>query len=183
MVEKKKLVIIPTPNKKFIHGVTIDIRLGNQFYTFCQSKKYSIDLSKSKNEIALMLQEIMSKKKVISNSERFVLKPKSLALAVTLEKVVMPNDLVGWIDGRSSLARLGLMIHATAHRIDPGWSGNIVLEFFNSGNMILTLCPGMLIGALSFELLSSPSLRPYNMRRDAKYFNQDGVTLSKIYED
>ena len=59
----------------------------------------------------------------------------ALALAVTLESVTLPADLVGWLDGRSSLARLGLMVHVTAHRIDPGWSGCIVLEFYNSGKL------------------------------------------------
>lgn len=125
----------------------------------------------------------MNRKTVVSRNEKFFLYPQSLVLAVTFEKVIIPDNLVGWIDGRSSLARLGLMVHATSHRIDPGWSGNIVLECFNSGNMILSLCPGMLIAALSFEVLSSPSLRPYNLRKNAKYFGQSGVTLSKIYED
>lgn len=81
-----------------------------------------------------------------------------LALAVTLESVTIPDDLVGWLDGRSSLARLGLMVHVTAHRIDPGWQGRIVLEFYNSGKLPLALRPGMLIGALSLNL--SPARRP-----------------------
>ncbi|XBC43409.1 MAG: dCTP deaminase [Buchnera aphidicola (Meitanaphis flavogallis)] len=182
-LKKKKLVILPTPCKKSINGVTIDIRLGNEFYTFCNNKKKCVDLSKSKREIALVVKKIMNKKIFIPNGKKFFLKPGALVLAVTFEKVIIPNDLVGWIDGRSSLARLGLMIHATSHRIDPGWSGNIVLECFNSGNIILSLCPGMLIAALSFEILSSPSIRPYNMRKNAKYFNQNQVMLSKIYED
>lgn len=76
---------------------------------------------------------------------------------MTLESVTLPADLVGWLDGRSSLARLGLMVHVTAHRIDPGWSGCIVLEFYNSGKLPLALRPGMLIGALSFE--RSPARR------------------------
>jgi len=130
-----------------------------------------------------MLKKIMNKKKVLSDSDKFFLRPQSLVLAMTFEKIIMPNNLVGWIDGRSSLARLGLMIHATSQRIDPGWNGNIVLEFFNSSNVTLSLCPGMLIGALSFETLSSPSLRPYNTRRNSKYLGQNEVILSKIYED
>jgi dCTP deaminase len=76
---------------------------------------------------------------------------------VTFESVTLPADLVGWLDGRSSLARLGLMVHVTAHRIDPGWSGRIVLEFFNAGKLPLALRPGMMIGALSFEPLSGPA--------------------------
>lgn len=109
--------------------------------------------------------------------------PGELALAVTLESVTLPADLVGWLDGRSSLARLGLMVHVTAHRIDPGWSGCIVLEFYNSGKLPLALRPGMLIGALSFEPLSGPAARPYNRREDAKYRNQQGAVASRIDKD
>ena len=97
----------------------------------------------------------------------FFLHPGELALAMTLESVTLPDNIVGWLDGRSSLARLGLMVHVTAHRIDPGWSGNIVLEFFNSGKLPLALKPGMKIGALSFEVLSGAAEKPYNAREDA----------------
>ena len=82
-----------------------------------------------------------------------------LALATTLESVKLPANIIGWLDGRSSLARLGLMVHVTAHRIDPGWEGKIVLEFYNSGKLPLALRPNMVIGALSFEVLSGPAAR------------------------
>jgi dCTP deaminase len=71
----------------------------------------------------------------------------------------------------------------TAHRIDPGWSGNIVLEFFNSGKLPLALQPGMSIGAISFETLSGPAERPYVKREDAKYRGQSGPVASRISED
>ncbi len=101
---------------------------------------------------------------------------------MTLESVTLPDNLVGWLDGRSSLARLGLMVHVTAHRIDPGWHGQIVLEFYNSGKLPLALRPGMVIGALSFESLSGSADRPYNSRQDAKYKNQQGAVGSRISE-
>ena len=104
-------------------------------------------------------------------------------LGTTLETVELPENLVGWLDGRSSLARLGLMIHATSHRIDPGWKGKIVLEFFNSGKLVLALYPTMIIAALSFEILSGPALRPYNFRKTAKYLNQQGAVRSKIDQE
>ncbi|MGL5674420.1 MAG: dCTP deaminase, partial [Plesiomonas shigelloides] len=97
--------------------------------------------------------------------------------------VTLPDDVVGWLDGRSSLARLGLMVHVTAHRIDPGWQGRIVLEFYNSGKLPLALRPKMLIGALSFEPLTGPAARPYNSRADAKYKGQQGAVASRIDKD
>ena len=91
--------------------------------------------------------------------------------------------MVGWLDGRSSLARLGLMIHMTSHRIDPGWNGNIVLEIFNAGNLTLVLTPEIKIAVLSFEILSKPVIRPYSDRYESKYKIQTGVVPSRIYKE
>ena len=102
---------------------------------------------------------------------------------MTHESVTLPDDLIGWLDGRSSLARLGLMVHATAHRIDPGWSGQIVLECFNAGKLPLAMRPGMTVGAINLEELSSPALRPYNKRVNAKYKGQTGALASRIGQD
>ena len=99
------------------------------------------------------------------------------------ESVKLPANIIGWLDGRSSLARLGLMVHVTAHRIDPGWEGKIVLEFYNSGKLPLALRPNMVIGALSFEVLSGPAARPYTSRKDAKYKHQQNAVASRINED
>jgi dCTP deaminase len=125
----------------------------------------------------------MSDEVYIDEQGTFVLHPGELALGITLESITLPDNLVGWLDGRSSLARLGLMVHVTAHRIDPGWSGNIVLEFFNSGKLPLALRPGMAIGAMSFETLTGPAERPYTKREDAKYRGQSGPVASRISED
>ena len=124
----------------------------------------------------------MSEEIIIGDDEAFFLHPGELALSVTLESVKLPSNIVGWLDGRSSLARLGLMVHVTAHRIDPGWEGRIVLEFFNAGKLPLALRPNMAIGALSFEVLSGHSTKPYNARKDAKYKNQQSAVSSRINE-
>ena len=87
---------------------------------------------------------------------------------MTLESVTLPADLVGWLDGRSSLARLGLMVHVTAHRIDQAGLVALCWSSTTPGSFALALRPGMLIGALSFEPLSGPAVRPYNRREDAK---------------
>ncbi|KQN63704.1 dCTP deaminase [Erwinia sp. Leaf53] len=178
-----RLGIQPRPPVERISGATVDVRLGNQFRTFRGHTAPFIDLSGPKHEVSAALDRVMSDEIVLPEGEAFFLHPGELALAVTLESVTLPNDLVGWLDGRSSLARLGLMVHVTAHRIDPGWQGRIVLEFYNSGKLPLALRPGMLIGALSFEPLSGPAARPYNSRQDAKYKGQQGADASRIDED
>jgi dCTP deaminase len=179
----EKLVISPRPPIERINGATVDVRLGNQFRVFRGHTAAFIDLSGPKDEVSAALDRVMSDEIVLPEGEAFFLHPGELALAVTLESVTLPNDLVGWLDGRSSLARLGLMVHVTAHRIDPGWQGRIVLEFYNSGKLPLALRPGMLIGALSFEPLSGPAARPYNSRQDAKYRDQQGAVASRIDKD
>lgn len=178
-----KLKIAPQPPVSSINGATVDVRLGNQFRTFREHTAAYIDLSGPKEEVSASLERVMGDEIILADGEAFYLHPGELALAVTLESVIIPDDLVGWLDGRSSLARLGLMVHVTAHRIDPGWDGQIVLEFYNSGKLPLALRPGMTIGALSFETLSGPAARPYNRRQDAKYKGQQGAVASRIDKD
>lgn len=178
-----KLVIEPRPPVERINGATADVCLGNQFRVFQGHTAAYIDLSGPKAEVNAALERVMSDEIVLPEGEAFFLHPGELALAVTLESVTLPDNVVGWLDGRSSLARLGLMVHVTAHRIDPGWHGQIVLEFFNSGKLPLALRPGMVIGALSFEPMSGSADRPYNRRQDAKYKNQQGAVGSRISED
>ncbi len=178
-----RIRIDPRPDERVISGVTVDLRLGHRFRVFSSHTIAFIDLSGSRDQVNQAVEKVMGDEIYISEQETFVLHPGELALGVTLESITLPDDLVGWLDGRSSLARLGLMVHVTAHRIDPGWSGNIVLEFFNSGKLPLALRPGMAIGAMSFETLSGPALRPYTKRDDAKYRGQHGPDASRISED
>lgn len=182
-LDEGKLVIEPCPPIERINGATADVCLGNQFRVFQGHTAAYIDLSGPKAEVNAALERVMSDEIVLPEGEAFFLHPGELALAVTLESVTLPDNVVGWLDGRSSLARLGLMVHVTAHRIDPGWHGQIVLEFFNSGKLPLALRPGMVIGALSFEPMSGSADRPYNRRQDAKYKNQQGAVGSRISED
>lgn len=183
LIDEGSLLVDPAPEAEAISGVTLDIRLGNKFRVFQDYKAPYVDLSGPKPEVEKALNSIMSDEIVIEESEAFFLHPGELALGVTLEHVTIPSNIVGWLDGRSSLARLGLMVHVTAHRIDPGWSGNIVLEFYNSGKLPLALRPNMKIGALNFETMSGHAQTPYNKREDAKYKGQSGADASRIGED
>ncbi|WP_423186283.1 dCTP deaminase [Alishewanella sp. d11] len=178
-----KIRITPQPDADMISGVSVDIRLGNKFRVFQAHAAPFIDLSGPRAEVDAALNSVMSDEIVLAEDGVFILHPAELALGVTLESVTLPADIVGWLDGRSSLARLGLMVHVTAHRIDPGWSGNIVLEFYNSGKLPLALRPQMKIGALNFELMTGPADRPYNKRTDAKYKEQTGAVASRIGQD
>ena len=175
--------IEPMPESSMISGVSVDIRLGNEFRVFKDHTAPFIDLSGPKDEVQKAMNNVMSEEIVIADGDAFFLHPGELALAVTYESVTLPDNIVGWLDGRSSLARLGLMVHVTAHRIDPGWSGNIVLEFYNSGKLPLALRPKMKIGALSFETMTSPAEQPYNARKDAKYKGQNSAVASRISDD
>ncbi|MGB5451584.1 MAG: dCTP deaminase [Sedimenticolaceae bacterium] len=182
-LDQGRIRIEPRPDDRVISGVSIDLRLGHRFRVFSSHTIPYIDLSGSRELVDQAVEKVMSDEIFIDDHGNFVLHPGELALGITLESISLPDDLVGWLDGRSSLARLGLMVHVTAHRIDPGWSGNIVLEFFNSGKLPLALRPGMAIGAMSFETLSGPAQRPYTKRDDAKYRGQSGPVASRISED
>ncbi|MEW9809641.1 MAG: dCTP deaminase [Candidatus Symbiodolus clandestinus] len=182
-LDNQQLVITPRPPKERINGVTVDIRLGHQFRVFSGHNTPYIDLSGSKALMATALDQIMSEELYLEETQGFCLHPQELVLAVTYESVTLPDTLVGWLDGRSSLARVGLMVHVTAHRIDPGWQGQIVLECYNAGRVPLMLRPQMLIGALSFELLSSAAERPYHRRSDAKYCGQAGAVVSRLSQE
>ncbi|MGY5797072.1 dCTP deaminase [Rheinheimera faecalis] len=182
-IDAGKIQITPRPTPDMISGVSVDIRLGHKFRTFRAYAAAFIDLSGPREEVDHALNSVMSDEIVLTDDEAFFLHPGELALAITLESVTLPADIVGWLDGRSSLARLGLMVHVTAHRIDPGWSGNIVLEFYNSGRLPLALRPNMKIGALNFETMTGEAARPYNKRVDAKYQQQTGAVASRISQD
>ncbi|MEE4379969.1 MAG: dCTP deaminase [Candidatus Competibacteraceae bacterium] len=182
-LESGQIRIEPQPAATAINGVSVDLRLGNRFRVFNDHAAPYIDLSGPTEEVNHAIDRIMSKEIKIAAKDAFFLHPGELALAVTAESVTLSDDLVGWLDGRSSLARLGLMVHVTAHRIDPGWSGAIVLECFNSGKLPLALRPGMTICAINFETLSSPAARPYNKRTGAKYRGQSGPQPSRIGAD
>ena len=170
-----RIVLDPRPVPEDISGVTVDIHLGNEFRVLQDHAAAYIDISGPREDIDHAINNVMSDPIVLTPDQAFFIHPGEFALAVTHESVTLPSNMVGWLDGRSSLARLGLMVHVTAHRIDPGWSGQVVLEFFNSGKLPLALRPLMKIGALSFELLDEDCLRPYSSRKDAKYKDQRGA--------
>ncbi|WP_430462877.1 dCTP deaminase [Thalassolituus sp. LLYu03] len=177
------IIIQPSPGEDAIAGISVDLRLDHRFRVFNNNSVTHLDLSGDRAQLERDIDRIMSKEIEIEAGEALYIHPGELILGATMESVTVPADLVGWLDGRSSLARLGLMVHVTAGRIDPGWEGQIVLEFFNNGKLPLALRPGMVICAMSFETLSNPALRPYNKRVNAKYKGQKGAVFSRIAKD
>jgi len=175
--------ITPAPGEDAIAGISVDLRLDHRFRVFSNNSVTHLDLSGDRDQLERDIDRIMSKEIEIAAEDALFIHPGELILGATLESVSIPDDLVGWLDGRSSLARLGLMVHVTAGRIDPGWEGQIVLEFYNNGKLPLALRPGMVICAMSFETLSSPATRPYNKRENAKYRGQKGAVFSRISRD
>ncbi len=175
-----RIRITPEPGEAAINGASVDLRLGPRFRVFSMHTDSHIDLGTSRAEIADAIERTMSDEIVLNDDGVFYLHPGELALGATLERVELAPDLCGTINGRSSLARLGLMVHSTAHFVDPGWRGELVLEFYNCGRLPLGLRPGMTVCAIAFEPLSSAATRHYGARGDAKYVEQKGAQASRI---
>lgn len=174
-----RIQIDPLPAENQIGAISVDLQLGSTFQVFPPGKAAFVDLAPPGGHPGQIPDKLMDRVE-IREGESFFLHPGELVLGITVQRIVLPNDIAGRLDGRSSLARLGLMVHATAHTIDPGWNGRITLEFFNCGRLPLAMRPGMRICALSFEMLMSPTSKPYAARPDAKYRDQLDPLPSRI---
>ena len=173
-----RIAITPKPDfSEQLGSCSIDLRLGATFRIFEYSKNAYIDPSKKdySNEI--------TKEVKIKKGEKFIIQPGDFVLAVTLERVKIAPDLMGRLEGRSSLGRLGLVVHSTASIFDPGWDGKPVLELGNLGRMAVSLTVGMRICAMTFEQLSSVADTPYVKKSSAKYKFQKSPIESKIHEE
>ncbi len=176
-LKNKRIVIAPTPTKIQFGSCSVDLRLGNNFRVFEYSRNAFIDPSQ-KDYSREITREI-----VVKTGETFIMQPGDFVLAVTLEKVKIANDLMGRLEGRSSLGRLGIVVHSTASVFDPGWDGKCVLELGNLGRIAVKLTVGMRICAMTFEELSSEAEVPYSTNKRSKYINQDGPDESKIHQE
>lgn len=173
-----RIKISPKPNLAIQLGsCSVDLRLGRQFRIFDHSKFAYID---PKNPT---LAGNMMKDMVVKPTEPFMLQPGDFVLATTMESLSLPDDLLARLEGRSSLGRLGIVVHSTASVFDPGWRGVIVMELGNLGRMPVALYPGMRICALTFEELSSPADVPYYKKKSAKYVGQQKPEASKISQE
>jgi len=177
-LKKGKIKISPEPNlEEQLGPCSIDLHLGNEFKIFRPSQYPYLDLKRGTN-----FEDLMEEVK-IKDGAPFILQPKDFLLATTKEELALDNDLMARLDGRSSLGRLGIVVHSTAARFDPGWEGKAVMELGNLGIMPVVLYSGMRICALTFETLSSPCETSYSKKKGQKYYKQESPKASKINQE
>ena len=167
-------VVIDPLDPSLIQPSSVDVRLDRMFRVFNNSRYTHIDPAQQQDELTELVEP--------ADGDPFVLHPGEFVLGSTLERLALPDDLAGRLEGKSSLGRLGLLTHSTAGFIDPGFDGHITLELSNVANLPITLWPGMKIGQLCLSRLSSPAEPPYGTAATgSKYQGQRGPTPSKAY--
>ncbi len=165
-----RLIVEPFDDA-LVQPSSIDVRVAGQFRVFRNNRQPFIDVRKPSDDLTDLVE--------IFGDEPFILHPGEFVLGTTLERIGIPNDLVARLEGKSSLGRLGLLIHSTAGYIDPGWDGDITLELSNVARLPITIYAGMRIGQLSFQTLTTPVDTPYQ----GKYQGQSGPTASRAFRD
>ena len=155
---------------------SVDLHLDRRFRVFRNSRYPFIDVRADQPELTELVE--------IGGDDPFILHPGEFVLGSTFERVQLPNDLVARLEGKSSLGRLGLLIHSTAGYVDPGWEGNLTLELSNVANLPITLYDGMKIGQISFQRLTSPAEVSYGEASiGSKYRGQRDPTASLYHRD
>jgi dCTP deaminase len=155
---------------------SVDVRADRYFRVFRNSRYPYIDVKREQEELTELVE--------VADDEPFILHPGEFVLGSTLERIRLPDDLVARLEGKSSLGRLGLLIHSTAGFIDPGWNGHVTLELSNVANLPITIYHGMKIGQLSFVQLSEPASTPYGSDGlGSKYQGQQGPTPSRYWRN
>ena len=174
-IESGRIVIDPyTPES--VQPSSVDLHLDRRFRVFRNTRYPYIDVRVEQPDLTELVE--------ISGDVPFILHPGEFVLGSTLERVALPDDLVSRLEGKSSLGRLGLLIHSTAGYVDPGWDGNLTLELSNVANLPITLYDGMKIGQISFQRLSSPVEIGYGDERlGSKYRGQRDPTASLYHRD
>jgi dCTP deaminase len=157
-----------------IQPSSVDVRLASQFRVFANHRHPVIDVAREQPELTELVE--------VARDEPFVLHPGEFVLGATYERVALPDDIVARIEGKSSLGRLGLVIHATAGFVDAGFDGDVTLELANVATLPILLYPGMRIAQLAFFQLDRPAQRPYGAGASgSKYQGQRGPTASRYH--
>lgn len=159
-----------------IQPSSVDLRLGSRFRRFQRTNQPFIDIKRPVHDLMEVLE--------VRPGEPVIVRPREFMLGTTVETITIPDNMVGQLEGRSSLGRLGIIIHSTAGYIDPGFSGQVTLEISNLLEEAVALYPGMRIAQIFFSRLTTPADRPYGSGELAsKYQGQEDTTASRLYLD
>ena len=162
-------------DESLLQPSSVDVRVDRYFRVFHNARYPFIDVREPQEDLTELVEV---------DTEPFILHPGEFVLGSTLERIRLPDDLVARLEGKSSLGRLGLLIHSTAGFIDPGWDGHVTLELSNVANLPITIYHGMKIGQLSFVQLSEPADSPYGSGGlGSKYQGQKGPTPSRYWQN
>jgi dCTP deaminase len=163
-------------DESLLQPSSVDVRVDRYFRVFHNARYPFIDVKQPQDELTELVE--------VDGERPFILHPGEFVLGSTLERITLPDDLVARLEGKSSLGRLGLLIHSTAGFIDPGWDGHVTLELSNVANLPITIYHGMKIGQLSFVRLTEPADAPYGSRGlGSKYQGQKGPTPSRYWQN
>jgi dCTP deaminase len=172
-VESGRIVIDPF-DAKMVQPSSVDVRVDRRFRVFHNARYPYIDVREPMDDLTELVE--------VEGERPFILHPGEFVLGQTLEHVTLPDDLVARLEGKSSLGRLGLLIHSTAGFVDSGFSGNLTLELSNVANLPITIYYRMPIGQLSFMRMDGPVERPYGSRETSnKYQGQTEPTPSRFH--
>jgi dCTP deaminase len=173
LVDEGRIVIRPWDAEK-VQPASVDLRLGDSFRVFHNHRATAIDLRDPPSNLT---EEI-----TIGGDEAFVIHPGEFCLGRTLEWVELPDDIVARIEGKSSIGRLGLIVHATAGFCDPGWKGTLTLELNNLTRVPIRLYAGLPIAQLSFMSLDAPARRPYGSPELGSHYQGQVAATESRYE-
>jgi len=172
VIKEGLLVFKPSLSKDQIGPASIDLKLGATFKFFNSPRKSLLDIKQKIDFDAYMLTE------VLKPSEPFILHPNHFVVAATKEYVKVPDNMILRVEGKSTLARMGILVH-TAGFVDPGFEGTLTLEISNQSNLPVALYPEMYICQIAVEYLSSPAQVPYQKRRKSLYSKARGPLAAK----
>ena len=159
-----------------IQPSSVDLRIDRYFRVFRNDTTPFIDPKQAQEDLTELVE--------VTDGQAFILHPGEFVLASTLERVALPPDVVGRLEGKSSLGRLGLLTHATAGFVDSGWDGHLTLELSNVATLPITIYPGMKIGQISFMQMTEPASTPYGSSEiGSKYKGQEGPTPSRYFKN
>ena len=169
-------IVIDPFEPSFVQPSSVDLRVGDGFRVFENHRYSEIDPRSPQDDLTKLIE--------VGDDEAFMLHPGEFVLGSTLERVKLGDDVVARLEGKSSLGRLGLLIHSTAGFIDPGFTGHITLELSNVATLPIAIYPGMKIGQISFYQMTTAAEFPYGSSElGSKYQGQSGPTASRSHRD